>query len=151
MIKYLLLVVAIVATENIQAKSKKNKTEEAKIDFSFSEDKKNDFKSIQEVTEKLKKVDGLFPMYQDSLTGKSYIEISEEQLGKEFIYFMYVLDGVVDAGYFRGAYRDNIVIKFEKSFDKIEIKNTTRVGLGKNAKENGADNFNYASLIHPTT
>ena len=71
MIKYLLLVVAIVATENIQAKSKKNKTEEAKIDFSFSEDKKNDFKSIQEVTEKLKKVDGLFPMYQDSLTGKS--------------------------------------------------------------------------------
>ena len=35
---------------------------------------------------------------------------------------MYVLDGVVDAGYFRGAYRDNIVIKFEKSFDKIEIK-----------------------------
>ncbi|MCC6187019.1 MAG: hypothetical protein IT256_07700 [Chitinophagaceae bacterium] len=35
------------------------------------------------------------------------------------------------------------------SFDKIEIKNTTRVGLGKNAQENGADKFNYAYLIHP--
>lgn len=121
MIKYLLLVLAIVASENIQAKCKKNKSE-TKVETSLTIDKKGDFKTIKEVTEKLKKVDGLFPMYQDSLTGKSYIEISEEKLGKEFVYFMYVLDGVVDAGYFRGAYANNGIVKFERVFDKIEIR-----------------------------
>jgi hypothetical protein len=121
MIKYLLLILAIVASENIQAKCKKKN--ETKSDTTISSsNKKSDFKSIKEVTEKLKKLDGLFPMYQDSLTGKTYLEISESQLGKEFIYFMYVLDGVVDAGYYRGAYANNGIVKFERVFDKIEIK-----------------------------
>ncbi|HUH74321.1 MAG TPA: zinc-dependent metalloprotease [Chitinophagales bacterium] len=120
MIKYLLLVLAIVASENIQAKCKKKKGDKV-IEVTIVPEKKDEFKSVKEVTEKLKKLEGLFPMYQDSMTGKSYIEISETQLGKEYVYFMYVLDGVVDAGYFRGAYANNTIIKFERVFDKIEI------------------------------
>lgn len=35
------------------------------------------------------------------------------------------------------------------TFEKAKIKNTTRVGLGQNAKENGADTLNYAFIINP--
>ncbi|MCC6571497.1 MAG: DUF5118 domain-containing protein, partial [Chitinophagales bacterium] len=51
------------------------------------------------VTEKCRKMDGLFPLYQDTVTGKIYLEISEDKIGKEFIYFAYVLDGIPDLGF----------------------------------------------------
>ena len=90
--------------------------------------KKDDlpFKSIAEITKKCKKYDGLFPIYQDTLTGKTYVEINDQKLGKEFIYFKQILDGVPNTGFFRGAYRDNKIIKIQKYFDKIEfyIQNT---------------------------
>lgn len=78
-------------------------------------------KSIKSVTKKCKTYDGLFTMYQDTTSGKTYLEISEDQIGEEFIYFKHVLDGVLEAGYFKGAYRDNKVFKIEKYFDKIQF------------------------------
>lgn len=124
MIKYLFLVLAVLSTEHSFARSKKKKKDEAPATTAApaKDDKKSPFKSIKEITEKLSKTEGLFPLYQDSVTGKTYVEITGAQLGKEFIYFMYVLDGVVDAGYFRGAYASNAVISFHRAFDKIEIK-----------------------------
>jgi hypothetical protein len=47
--------------------------------------------------------------------------ISEDQLGKEYIYFTQVADGVLDAGMFRGAYGDSKVFKVNKYFNKIEF------------------------------
>lgn len=84
------------------------------------------FKTIAETTKKCKKIDGLFPIYQDTITGKTFLEINEQKLGKEFIYFKQILDGVPNTGFFRGAYRDNKIIKIQKYFDKIEfyIQNT---------------------------
>jgi hypothetical protein len=35
------------------------------------------------------------------------------------------------------------------SFPQSEIIKRTRIGLGQNAKENGADQLNYAFLINP--
>ena len=45
----------------------------------------------------MQKYSGLFNIYQDTTTGKTYLEITEDKIGKEYIYFAYVLDGVVDA------------------------------------------------------
>lgn len=122
MIKYLFLALSLLAVEHSFAKSKKKSKEEAAAPAPApKDDKKSPFKSIKEVTEKLTKLEGLFPMYQDSITGKTYLEIQESQFGKDFIYHMYVLDGVVDAGYFRGAYASNEIVNFKRAFDKIEI------------------------------
>ncbi len=79
------------------------------------------FKTIKEVTEKCKKTNGLFPIYQDTTTGKTYIEIAEDKIGKEYIYFAYVLDGYLDAGYARGGYKDNAIFKIVKYFDRIDF------------------------------
>jgi len=122
--KFFVVLLALSVTVPTWAKSKKKEKEAtpAPVAAPKAEEKKNAFKSIKEVTEKCIRLDGLFPMYQDTASGKSYIEVSGDQLGKEFIYFLYVLDGVVDAGYFRGAYADNGVISFDKYYDKIEVR-----------------------------
>lgn len=89
--------------------------------------KKDPFKPIKEVTDKCRKYAGLFNLYQDTLSGKLYLEISEDKLGREFIYFAHSMDGVLDAGYVRGGYRDNSVFTIERYFDRIDLKlqNTT--------------------------
>lgn len=101
------------------------------------------FKSIKEVTEKCKKHTGLFNIYQDTVTGKTYMEITEDKIGKEFIYFAYVLDGVVEAGYLRGGFKDNSVFRIERYFDRIDFKlQNTNYYFNKNSALSKAENAN---------
>ncbi|PCI95451.1 MAG: hypothetical protein COB15_12205 [Flavobacteriales bacterium] len=100
-----------------QKKKKRNKktgTETPKKD-------KDSPKKISEVTKKCKKIEGLFTLYQDTTTGSIKMIISKDQIGKEYIYFSQIADGVLEAGSFRGAYRDSKVFKIEKYFNKIEF------------------------------
>lgn len=77
--------------------------------------------NIKKLTKSSKLYSGLFPIYQDSTNGKTYLEINKKQLNKEFIYFSYVENGVVDASLFKGSYRGSKIIKFQKRFNTIEI------------------------------
>lgn len=83
--------------------------------------KKSKEKTIKELTKSSKKIEGLFTIYQDTITGSLQMVISEDQLGKEYIHFTQVADGVLDAGRFRGAYGSSKVFKVEKYFNKIEF------------------------------
>lgn len=78
-------------------------------------------KDIKELTKNCKVYDGLFKVYQDTLTGKSFLALSEEQLEQEYIYFSQVEDGVLDAGFFRGSYRGSKIIRFHKHYENIEV------------------------------
>lgn len=74
----------------------------------------------------LKKYDGLFPIYQDTSTGAAYLLIKQNQLDKEYIYFAYSENGVVQAGHYRGNYRDNEVFSIRKRYQSIEwVKENT--------------------------
>jgi len=108
------------ASAQKKKKGKKGKTETKKKD-------KDALKKISEVTKKSKKIDGLFTIYQDTVTGSIKMVVSEAQLGNEYIYFSQIADGVLDAGSFRGAYRGSKVFKIQKYFNKIEFitQNTT--------------------------
>ncbi len=77
--------------------------------------------SIAEKVKSCKKLDGLFPLYQDTANGNVYLLLKKEQLDKEYIYFSYTVDGVVAAGHFRGSFRDNKVFYISRYFDKIEF------------------------------
>lgn len=96
-------------------------------DTATKKEAKSLFKTIKEVTEKCKKTTGLFNTYQDTTSGKTYLEITDDKIGKEYIYFAYVLDGYLDAGYARGGYKDNSIFKVEKYFDRIDfvLQNTS--------------------------
>ncbi|MCB0508686.1 MAG: zinc-dependent metalloprotease [Chitinophagales bacterium] len=104
---------------------------------------KPQFKTIKEVTKKCTKSVGLFPIYQDSTDGKTYIEISEDKIGKEYIYFAYVLDGYLNSGYARGGYKDNTIFKIEKYFDRIDfVLQNTNYYFDKNNALSKAKNAN---------
>lgn len=79
-------------------------------------------KTLSEFVEDFEKTDGLFPLYRDTETGAVYLEVSKDKLGEEFIYFLYTENGPVEAGHFRGFFRDNRVVTFNQLYDRIEIE-----------------------------
>ncbi|HUR91632.1 MAG TPA: zinc-dependent metalloprotease, partial [Gemmatimonadaceae bacterium] len=78
-------------------------------------------KTIASATRTSRKVDGLFSLYQDTANGSLHMLVKKDQLGKEFIYFMHVVDGVTSAGYFRGAFANNDVFSIRRNYNKLEF------------------------------
>ncbi len=78
-------------------------------------------KTIAELIEGDTEFAGLFTFYRDRESGKTTLLLQQDQLQKEYIYFVHVADGVVDAGSFRGAYGPRFVFTIERRFDKVAI------------------------------
>ena len=109
--------------QNMEAQNKKKKGKKNKTEIPVTPPKKKPKeKTIKELTKSSKEIDGLFKMYQDTITGSIQMVISEDQIGKEYIYFSQIADGVMDAGRInRGSYKDSKIFKIEKYFNKIEF------------------------------
>src|SRR5690606_12140217 len=85
-------------------------------------------KTIKDLVKSSKKIEGLFTLYRDTITGSIQMMVYENQLNNEFIYFNQISDGVTDVGrIIRGSYNDSKVFKIEKFFDRIEfiVQNTS--------------------------
>ncbi len=78
-------------------------------------------RSIADLTRSSTRHDGLFTIFQDTATGVTRMLIKQDQIGSEFIYWTYTVDGVVDAGHFRGAFGDNKAFTVERNFDRISF------------------------------
>ncbi len=65
--------------------------------------------------------EGLFTFYRDRESGDVTLSLDPEQFDNEYIYFIHIEDGVVDAGSFRGAYGPRFVFTLERRFDKVAI------------------------------
>jgi len=78
-------------------------------------------KTIAELIEGDAEFAGLFTFYRDRETGETTLLLRQDQLQREYIYFVHVADGVVDAGSFRGAYGPRFVFTIERRFDKVAI------------------------------
>ncbi len=98
------------------------KEEEAK-----EESKEDDRELISEFVEEFVSYEGLLKSYQDPENGNTYLELSDEDISKEFIYFAHIINGTVEAGLFKGSHIDQAVIKFEKQFNSL---NLIRVNTG---------------------
>ena len=85
-------------------------------------DEKDNEDSFESFIENLIYYPGLFDSYRNDSNGKVYLLLKKDQLNNEFIYFAHILDGVVQAGTWRGSYLDNGIIKFSKYFDQIRIE-----------------------------
>src|ERR1043166_6158279 len=70
--------------------------------------------SIQDKIKSCREHAGLFRLYQDTANGTVYMLVKKEQLDKDYIYFSYTVDGIVAAGHFRGAFRDNKVFTIRR-------------------------------------
>ncbi len=68
-----------------------------------------------------KKYEGLFTFFQDTTTGSLQLFIRKDQLGKEFIYQSFSINGPTQYSLNQSMHRSNFVFKINKSFDKLEF------------------------------
>lgn len=118
-----------------------DKAEETK-----EKDKKK--KSIEDVTKDNKKVEGLFTLFQNTTNGSVHLLIKDSQIDKEFIYFTYTEDGVVEAGHFRGNFRDTRIFSIRKHFNRIEfVAENTAFYFDESSPLSRASNANISPAI----
>lgn len=76
------------------------------------------------ITDKIKssrRTDGLFTVYQDTATGSLQLYVKKDQLGKEYIYQSFSLNGPTALFLNQSMHRSNFVFTIKKSFDKLEL------------------------------
>ncbi len=118
-IKALFLLLCVIASGSIvQAQAKK-----ATISFAPVADTMKIKKTLS-ISDKIKssrKTEGLFTLYQDTASGTLQMYIKKDQLGKEFLYQSFSLNGPVSLFLNQSMYRLTFLFKISKSFDKLEF------------------------------
>lgn len=149
----ILLMALFLMPLNFEAQNrKKDKKKKSKTEAAAPAKKPSKKKTIASLTKSSKKIEGLFTLYQDTITGALQMIVTEDDINKEFIHFAQVADGVLDAGRFRGAYSPTQVIKISKYFDKIEfVKQNTSFYFDPNnalskSKDANISSGNLASI-----
>jgi hypothetical protein len=116
----LLLIFFLVPHQAESQRKKKLKKGELPPPTAVNKENKKE-KTLNDFVKSSKAIDGLFTIYQDTITGSLQMLISEDQLNKEFIHFNQIANGVSEAGRYRGYYRGSKVFKITKYFNKIEF------------------------------
>ncbi|MEM5509235.1 zinc-dependent metalloprotease [Pseudoalteromonas sp. AS71] len=116
----------------------------------FAADKKDEKepKTLSEMIKGQTEFAGIFNLYQDEKTGKHLMVINESQLNTPFVYFAHTVDGVTDAGHYRGSYRETKLIEFRKYFDRIDIiSKTPRYKFDENSAISKASDANISEAV----
>ncbi|MBH0069216.1 zinc-dependent metalloprotease [Pseudoalteromonas sp. NZS100] len=116
----------------------------------FAADKKDEkeSKTLSEMIKGQTEFAGIFSLYQDEKTGKHLMVINESQLNTPFVYFAHTVDGVTDAGHYRGSYRETKLIEFRKYFDRIDIiSKTPRYKFDENSAISKASDANISEAV----
>lgn len=132
----------------------KKKKEAAKAEAASKAKKPKGPKKIADEVKSCNEIEGLFKMYQDTLSGELKMAIREDQLDQEYIHFYYIENGVLESSAFRGQYRGERIIKINKYFNKIEfsIQNTSyyfdpEEAISKASEANIADAIVFSTEI----
>jgi len=114
---------------------------------SKTKDKKKD-QTLAQMIEKKTATLGLFNFYQDKKTGDTLMVIKEDQLNTPFLHFAQTIDGLAEAGHFRGGYRGGKVIEFRRYFDRIDIvTKTARYQFDENNPISRAKDANISEAV----
>ena len=77
--------------------------------------------TVADKTKGNKKIEGLFTIYQDTVTGSLQMYIRKDQLDKEFIYQSFSISGPTTLFLNQSMHRNTAVYKIKKAFDKLEF------------------------------
>ena len=77
--------------------------------------------SYADIVAKSDHFDGYFDVYRDTESGELYLSIEPGQIDEEFIYTVLTTNGAVEAGHFRGNFRENAVVSVRRHFQRIEL------------------------------
>ena len=150
--KAVIIVAALLATIPYtwaQSKSKKKGKNIPQNQEQPSKSKKSE--TIENKVKGCDTISGLFTLYRDTSSGELYMQISPDQLGKEFIHFTYTENGVLEAGHHRGAYRGSRIFKIVKNYESLEFiqQNTSfYFDPNNNVSKSASANISDAILAH---
>ncbi len=140
--------------ETVEAQKKRKKRKKTDDTVSKVHEQSQNENSIEELVRPSKKIEGLFTFYQDTLSGSLKLLVTKEQLDKEYIHFLQAIDGVIEVGMYRGAYKGSKVFTIGKYFDRLEFKSVnTRMyfdkssPLSKAAKANTMESILFSTKI----
>lgn len=105
-----------------KSKSKKETKKElatAKLDSTRA--KKTTKVTIKDKIKSSKKIEGLFTIYQDTITGAMQLYINKNQLDKEYIYQSYSMNGPNALNLNQSMHRATSIFNIKKANDKIEF------------------------------
>lgn len=77
--------------------------------------------TVADKTKGNKKNEGLFTLYQDTVTGSVQLYVRKDQLDKEFIYQSFSINGPVALFLHQSMHRNTAVVKFKKVYDRLEF------------------------------
>ncbi len=97
--------------------------------------------TVADKTKSSNKSDGLFTLYQDTVTGSVQMYIRKDQLNKEFIYQSFSINGPTTLFLNQSMHRATLVFTIKKAFDKLEfsVVNTTQYYDKANPVSKAAD------------
>ena len=115
-----------------------------------SADKSSGDDKLEKAVKKSEKLDGLFTVYRDTTDGSLHLALSKDQIGQEYIYHSQTVDGVPQAGHFRGNYRDNAVFEIRRYYDRIEfVEKNTNFHFNEDSELSRAADANVSpSVLH---
>jgi len=143
----LLAALALIPSMGHSQDDKGSKKKKGKKDAPAEPKKEED--KFGDLVKKCKKSEGLFTLYRDTVSGKTYLAVREDQMNVEYIYFNHIENAPPGTGYFKGSFGDSKVIRFQKNFEKLDIvqENTSFYFDPNNAISKSADaNVNKAIL-----
>ena len=76
---------------------------------------------LADKTKTSKKTDGMFVVYQDTATGSMQLYVKKDQLGKEYIYQSFSINGPTSMFLHQSMHRATFAFKVQKAFDKLEF------------------------------
>ena len=77
--------------------------------------------SISDKIKTSRKTDGMFTVYQDTVNGSMQLFVKKNQLGKEYIYQSFSINGPTSLYLNQSMHRSTMVFQIKKSFDKLEF------------------------------
>jgi hypothetical protein len=117
--------------------------------YAAEDDKKSETKTIAQLTEEAREIDGFLTLYQDPKDGSLRLLVKKEQLDQPILYFAHTANGALDAGTFKGAFRETKVLNLRKHFNKIEfVTQNTRYSFDEdNAVSRSSDSNISPSVL----
>lgn len=108
-------------------------------------------KGYAELVADLRVNEGIFNFYRDEDSGETMLSLAEDQLNTPFIYHAQTMDGVVEAGHFRGNYRQTRLIEFRRHYNRIDvISYTPRYKFDEHNPLSGAKDANISEALLAT-
>ena len=104
--------------------------------------------TVKDKVKSSKKVDGLFTLYQDTVTGSLQMYIRKDQLGKEYIYQSFSMGGPTALFLHQNMLRETFPFKVQRSFDKLEfLQLNTNFYYDKNNAVSKASNVDVSDAV----